>query len=104
MSSRIHPGIEACPRRAAVPFGGGQTAAEPAAATTPAAGAAASAPEPLPGNSTITGHIKFEGTAEKPRVIRMASDPICGREGQNVTSEVLVVGPANELQNVFVYV
>src|SRR4051812_34252136 len=50
--------------------GGGQkSASESAASNAPAAGAPAAAPEPLPGNSTISGRIKFEGTAEKPRVI-----------------------------------
>jgi plastocyanin len=104
MSSRLHLGI-ACALAAVVAACGGS---EQKAATAPAESAApapaASAPAPLPGASIVTGHIKFEGTAEKPRVIRMGSDPICGREGQGATSEVLVVGPANELQNVFVYV
>ena len=61
------------------------------------------APPPLPGESTITGSIKFEGTAEKPRVVRMDSDPLCMPEGPD-TSEVLLVGPGNGLQNAFVYV
>jgi plastocyanin len=103
--SRIHVGIASCALAALVTACGGsgeKPAAAPAesAAPTPAA----SAPAPLPGNSTVTGRIKYTGTAEKPRVIRMGSDPVCGREGQGVTSEVLVVGPDNELQNVFVYV
>lgn len=61
------------------------------------------APAPLPGESTITGTVKFEGTAEKPRVVRMDSDPLCMPEGPQ-TSEVLIVGPGNGLQNAFVYV
>jgi hypothetical protein len=65
--------------------------------------APAAAPAPLPGESTITGTIKYEGTAEKPRVIRMDSDPLCVPEGP-ATSEVLLVGPGNGLQNAFVYV
>ena len=104
MSSRIHLGIACVLAAAFAACGGGQKSSEPASSTAPAASAPASAPEPLPGNSTISGRVKFEGTAEKPRVIRMASDPVCGREGQGATSEVLLVGPANELQNVFVYV
>src|SRR5262245_29287524 len=71
------------------------------AALTPAA--APEGPIPLPGYSTITGHIRFEGTAPTPRVIRMDSDSLCMPEGPN-TSEVIVVGPGNGLQNVFVYV
>jgi len=65
--------------------------------------AATAVPTPLPGESTITGSIKYEGTAEKPRVIRMDSDPLCMPEGPQ-TSEVLLVGPGNGLQNAFVYV
>src|SRR5215510_11059755 len=71
------------------------------AASTPAA--APEAPIPLPGESTITGRIKFEGTAPTPRVIRMDSDQLCMPEGPT-TSEVILVGPDNGLQNVFVYV
>ena len=58
-------------------------------------------PPPLPGESTITGSITYEGTAEKPRVVRMDSDPLCMPEGPT-TSEVLIVGPGNGLQNAFV--
>ena len=70
---------------------------EPASTATPAA------PLPLPGESTITGTITYEGTAEKPRVVNMDSDPLCMPEGPQ-TSEVLLVGPGNGLQNAFVYV
>jgi len=64
---------------------------------------AASAPPPLPGNSTISGVIKLEGTPPEARVIRMSSDPLCMPEGPTL-SEVVLVGPGNGLQNVFVYV
>jgi plastocyanin len=53
---------------------------------------------------TITGRVKFEGTATKPRVVRMDSDPVCMKEGGSATSDVLLVGAGNSLQNVFVYV
>src|SRR5262249_31434431 len=75
----------------------------PAPARHAGAPAPAAAPEPPPGESTITGTVKYEGTAEKPRVIRMDSDPLCMPEGPQ-TSEVLIVGPGNGLQNAFVYV
>src|SRR4029453_17445682 len=75
----------------------------PAATPEPAPAAAPAPPPPLPGESTITGTVKYEGTAEKPRVVRMDSDPLCMPEGPN-TSEVLLVGPGNGLQNAFVYV
>jgi len=47
--------------------------------------------------------VKLEGTPPEARVIRMGSDPLCMPEGPS-TSEVVVVGPGNGLQNVFVYV
>ena len=80
------------------PDGGKAGSSTPA----PAAAPATEAPVVL-GESTITGHIKFEGKAPTPRVIRMDSDQLCMPEGPN-TSEVIVVGPGNGLQNVFVYV
>ena len=83
----------------AIACGGGQSQQETAA---PAAAAVDEAPPPLPGDGTITGKITFEGTAPKMQVIRMSSDPLCMSEG--ATSEVLLVGPDNGLQNVFVYV
>jgi plastocyanin len=67
------------------------------------ASSAPEAPIPLPGESTITGRVKFEGTAPAARVIRMDSDQLCMPEGPN-TSEVIVIGPDNGLQNVFLYV
>src|SRR6186713_2683827 len=72
----------------------------------PEGGASAPAPAPPPapiGNSTISGTVKLEGTPPEARVIRMGSDPLCMPEGPS-TSEVVVVGPGNGLQNVFVYV
>jgi plastocyanin len=82
------------------PQGGQAPAPSAPAATAPAA---PEEPVPLPGESTITGRIRFEGTAPAARVIRMDSDQLCMPEGPN-TSEVIVIGPDNGLQNVFVYV
>jgi plastocyanin len=65
---------------------------------------AAPAPPPAPiGASTISGMVKLEGTPPEARVIRMSSDPLCMPEGPTL-SEVVLVGPGNGLQNVFVYV
>src|SRR5262245_51700920 len=65
---------------------------------------AATAPPPAPiGASTISGTVKLEGTPPEARVIKMGSDPLCMPEGPSL-SEVVVVGPGNGLQNVFVYV
>jgi hypothetical protein len=80
-----------------------QPGSAPAATSEPAPTAAPAAPVPLPGESTITGTVKYQGTSEKPRVVRMDSDPLCMPEGPQ-TSEVLIVGPGSGLQNAFVYV
>src|SRR5262245_58676177 len=80
-----------------------QPSSAPAATPEPAPTAAPAAPVALPGESTITGTVKYDGTAEKPRVVRMDSDPLCMPEGPQ-TSEVLIVGPGNGLQNAFVYI
>jgi plastocyanin len=53
------------------------------------------------GEGAITGRIMFEGPVPERQIIRMSSDPMCMSEG--ATSEVLIVGPENTLQNVFVY-
>ncbi len=67
--------------------------------------ASAEPPPPLPGESSVTGRITLAGTAPVARVIRVAaSDPLCMTEGGALKSEVIVVGPNNQLQNVFLYV
>ena len=101
MSVRIHAGAVLVALAVVAAGCGGSEKGEDA----PAAGTAApEAPLPLPGESTISGRITFTGTAPAARVISMASDPMCMTEGGAVRSEVIVVGPNNELQNVFVYV
>jgi plastocyanin len=82
--------------------GGGGTG-QPAGEV-PGSGAAPAPPPPLPGESTISGTITFKGTAPAPRPIRTGADPLCMTDGASLKSELLVVGPGNELQNVFVYV
>ena len=52
----------------------------------------------------IAGKITFEGTAPKPGIVRMDSDPNCVQAGAPSTDETVVVGDAGALQNVFVYV
>src|SRR4030095_16785899 len=63
---------------------------------------AAAPPAPI-GASVISGTVKVEGTPPQARVIIMSSDPLCMPEGPSL-SEVVLVGPGNGLQNVFVYV
>jgi plastocyanin len=55
------------------------------------------------GPGVITGTVTFEGTAPEPRPLPMDADPRCTPE-PGATSELLVVGAGNGLQNVFVYV
>ena len=80
--------------------GGGDRAASsatPGVAATPAGGETADGP------GVIVGTISFEGTAPVPRPLPMDADPKCTPEA-GATSEILLVGPGNGLQNVFVYV
>lgn len=100
MFTRVAAGLVLLVFLAACGSPSSQPSSAPAATPEPAPTAA---PPPLPGESTISGTVKYEGTAEKPRVVRMDSDPLCMPEGPQ-TSEVLLVGPGNGLQNAFVYV
>jgi plastocyanin len=52
----------------------------------------------------VTGRITFAGTAPKPTVMRMDSDPNCVQPGVTITDELVVVGDGGALKNVFVYV
>ena len=72
---------------------------EQPAANAPAAAPAATPIDPATAAS-VTGVVKFEGTAPKAAKIDMSQDPAC--QGAN-TAETVVVNGGN-LQNVFVYV
>ena len=52
----------------------------------------------------VSGKITFAGKVPPPRPVNMSSDPLCAKAGSGVTSERLLVGAGNGLQNVFVYV
>ena len=54
--------------------------------------------------SSVTGTIKFEGTAPRPQRVRMTSDPLCVPDAKGATSETLIVAKDGGIQNVFVYV
>src|SRR5215207_1352258 len=52
---------------------------------------------------SITGTIRFEGTAPDAQPINMSSDPYCEKQGARST-ETVATGSGSTLQNVFVYV
>src|SRR5262245_42527313 len=58
------------------------------------------------GEGKITGTIKLDGTAPHQKPIDMSKEPSCQKvhEGHPVTTENVVVGPNNGLQNVVVYI
>ena len=68
-------------------------------ASTPAAGPAATPIDPATVGS-VTGTVKFDGSAPKPSKIDMSQDPACkgGNEAENVVVD------KGDLANVFVYV
>lgn len=75
------------------------TASGAPAAAAPAAAVSADA-------ATLTGSVKFEGAAPKMTSIQMSADPYCQSQHASApaTEEDVVVGPAGELANVFVYI
>jgi plastocyanin len=81
-----------------------QTASAPASDT--AAAPAAAAPAAVSADAaTVAGAVKFEGAAPKMATIQMGADPYCQSQHPTpVQDEEVVVGPAGELANVFVYI
>jgi Carboxypeptidase regulatory-like domain len=81
-----------------------QTASAPTSGA-PAVAPAAAAPAVSADAATIAGAVKFEGVAPKMATIQMGADPYCqSQHATPVQDEEVVVGPAGELANVFVYV
>jgi plastocyanin len=77
-------------------------AAESTAGGAPAAGAAAPV---VADAATVAGLVKFEGAAPKRPAMQMGADPFCASKHTTpALSEEVVLGPANELANVIVYV
>jgi hypothetical protein len=86
---------------------GAAPAREPAAAPPPAA----PAEQPTPSSNTsaagatITGKVKFTGTAPRNAAIDMSEEAACkAKYTSTPTEENVVAGAANALSNVFVYV
>lgn len=76
-----------------------------APAAAPPASAPAAATENAAAGGTITGKIKFTGTAPRNPAIDMSEEAACkAKYTTTPTEENVVAGPANALSNVFVYV
>lgn len=82
----------------------GESQPSPAPAATPAPVSAPAPTDTADGPGTISGIVTFSGTAPKPRPLPMDSDPQCAKAAPGATSEVILVGPGNGIENVFVYV
>jgi len=78
-------------QQASVPASSG--AAAPAAPVVDAATAA-----------TVTGKVKFEGTAPASQPIKLSADPYCQKANPGLTTETEIVGKDGSVENVFVYV
>jgi len=73
---------------------------------TPAATPAATAGKPVDAATagSVSGTVKFEGTAPRMRPINMAAEPTCAKEHATpATTQDVIVGAGGALQNVVVY-
>jgi plastocyanin len=73
----------------------------------PAAATPAAAAPVVADAATLSGTVKFAGTAPKAAAIQMSADPYCQSQhpnGQGAEDEEVVVGAGGELANVLVYV
>jgi hypothetical protein len=58
-----------------------------------------------PSGGTVTGKVTYKGTPARPRPIDMAKEPACVKmHSERLTTEDVVTGPGNTLQNVVVYI
>jgi hypothetical protein len=54
---------------------------------------------------TISGKVTYEGTPAKPKPIDMSKEPSCAKQHTTpITTETVVTGPSNSLENVVVYI
>ena len=54
---------------------------------------------------TVSGKVTYTGTPAKPKPIDMSKEPICAKQhNPPITTETVVTGPNNALDNVVVYV
>jgi hypothetical protein len=60
---------------------------------------------PMSSGGSISGKVTYEGTPAKQKVIDMSKEPSCAKEhAEPVTSEGVVTGSNNSLENVVVYI
>jgi plastocyanin len=58
-----------------------------------------------PSGGTISGKVTYEGTPAKQKPIDMSKEPSCAKQHATpITTETVVTGPNNALENVVVYV
>src|SRR5277367_7078888 len=58
-----------------------------------------------PSGGTVSGKVTYEGTPAKQKPIDMSKEPNCASQHSTpVTTETVVTGPGNTLENVVVYV
>ncbi len=58
-----------------------------------------------PSGGSISGQVTYEGTPAKQKPIDMSKEPSCAKQHLTpITTETVVVGPGNALQNVIVYI
>jgi hypothetical protein len=57
------------------------------------------------GGGTVSGKVTYEGTPAKPKSIDMSKEPSCAKQHATpITTETVVTGPNNSLENVVVYI
>src|SRR5580693_10272351 len=58
-----------------------------------------------PSGGTISGKVTYEGTPAKQKPIDMSKEPSCAQQHATpITTETVVTGPNNALDNVVVYI
>lgn len=58
-----------------------------------------------PSGGTVSGKVTYEGTPARQKPIDMSKEPSCAQQHPTpITTETVVVGPGNTLQNVVVYI
>src|SRR5476649_294912 len=59
----------------------------------------------VPGGGAVTGKVTYEGTPAKQKPIDMSKEPSCAKQHSTpITTETVVTGPNNALENVVVYI